>query len=152
MSARYLVVDGHSVIFSWPDLRALHARNQAAARRALADQLQQLHDSTPWRVTLVLDGKLGSASSPGRARPTDMVICYATADQTADSIIERLVAASGVAQEILVITADEAERLTVESLGAETASPAWLRETIEREGATFSAELDRIHRSARWKR
>jgi len=152
MSARYLVVDGHSVIFAWPDLRALHDRNRAAARKALADQLQRLHDATPWRVTLVLDGKLGSAISTRPARQTDMVISYATADQTADSIIERLVAASGLAGEILVITADEAEKLTVESLGALTASPSWLRETLEREGASFNAELDRIHHSARWKR
>jgi predicted RNA-binding protein with PIN domain len=151
MSARYLVVDGHSVIFAWPDLRALHERNRAAARKALADRLQRLHDSTPWRVTLVLDGKLGSAVSTRPARRTDMVISYATADQTADSIIERLVAASGVAREILVITADEGEKLTVEALGAVTASPSWLRETLEREGASFNAELERIHRSARWK-
>jgi len=152
MSVRYLVVDGHSVIFSWPDLRALHDRNRAAARKALADQLQRLHDATHWRVTLVLDGKLGSAVSSRPSRRTDMVISYAMADQTADSIIERLVAASGLAREILVITADEAEKLTVESLGAVTASPSWLRETLEREGASFSTELDRIHHSARWKR
>jgi predicted RNA-binding protein with PIN domain len=46
MSTRYLVVDGHSVIFAWPDLRALHERNRPAARKALADRLQQLHDTT----------------------------------------------------------------------------------------------------------
>jgi predicted RNA-binding protein with PIN domain len=152
VSARYLVVDGHSVIFSWPELRTLHGRNRAAARRLLADQLQHLHDTTPWRVTLVLDGKLGAAAPTGAARRTDMVISYATADQTADSIIERLVAASGVAREILVITADEAEKLTVEALGAATASPFWLRETLDREGASFKTDLERVHHSARWKR
>jgi len=151
MSARYLVVDGHSVIFAWPDLRALHGRNRAAARKALADRLQHLHDTTPWRVTLVLDGKLGTAIATTKRQPTDMVISYATADQTADSIIERLVAASGVAPEILVITADEAERRVVESLGAAVASPSWLREEMEREGASFSDDLERVHRSARWK-
>lgn len=148
---RYLVIDGHSVIFAWPDLRALHDRNRASARKALADQLQHLHDTTPWRVTLVLDGKLGTTPGSPPPKREDMVVCYATADQTADSIIERLVAASGLAKEILVITADEAERLTVESLGGMTASPAWLRAELEREGATFSVELERIHRSARWK-
>src|ERR1700676_3796834 len=101
MSARYLVVDGHSVIFAWSDLRALHERNRAAARKALADRLQHLHDTTPWRVTLVLDGKLGTVVASGARQATDMVISYATADQTADSIIERMVAASGVAREIL---------------------------------------------------
>ena len=151
MSARYLVVDGHSVIFAWPELRALHDRNRAAARKTLADQLQHLHDTTPWRVTLVLDGKMGTVVGTPAPKRTDMVVCYATADQTADSIIERLVAASGVAPEILVITADEAERLTVEALGAGTGSPSWLQAELERAGTFFSGELERIHRSARWK-
>jgi predicted RNA-binding protein with PIN domain len=151
MSARFLVVDGHSVIFAWADLRALHERNRAVARKALIDLLTQLHDISPWRVTLVLDGKLGTAVAASSPKPTDMVVCYATADQTADSIIERLVASSGVAQDVLVITADEAEKSTVESLGATAASPDWLRKELEREKTSFSAELQRVHRSARWK-
>ncbi len=151
MSARYLVVDGHSVIFAWPDLRALHDHNRAYARKVLADRLQQLHDTTSWRVTLILDGKLGTAVASGSKKPYDMVIAYATADQTADSIIERLVASSGVVQEILVITADEVEKLTVESLGAASASPEWLLKMLEQEGSSFADELSRIHRTARWK-
>jgi predicted RNA-binding protein with PIN domain len=151
MSARYLVVDGHSVIFAWPDLRSLHDQNRAAARRALTDQLQHLHDTSHWRVTLVLDGKLGTAVSTGARKPTDIVVSYATADQTADSIIERLVAASGVAGDIVVITADEAEKLTVESLGAATASPSWLRKELDLEAISFNNELKRVNRSARWK-
>ena len=150
MSAHYLVIDGHSVIFAWPDLRKLHDRNRAAARKALIDRLQHLHDTTAWRVTVVLDGKLGTAVSSGARKPTDVVVSYATADQTADSIIERLVAASGVAKDILVITADEAEKLTVESLGAATASPSWLRKELEMEGTSFMDELERVHRSAQW--
>ena len=151
MSARYLVVDGHSVIFAWPELRTLHDRNRAAARRELIDLLRKLHDTSEWRITLVLDGKMGSLISDGTAKPTDMVVYYATADQTADSIIERLVASSGVASSILVITADEAEKLTVESLGAMTGSPDWLREELEREKTFFAGKLERIHRTARWK-
>jgi predicted RNA-binding protein with PIN domain len=151
MSAHYLVIDGHSVIFAWADLRKLHDQNRAAARKALIDRLQHLHDTSSWRITLVLDGKLGTALPAGVRKPTDMVVTYATADQTADSIIERLVAASGVATEIMVITADEAERLTVESLGASSASPLWLRKELEMEDTSFSEQLDRVHRSARWK-
>jgi uncharacterized protein len=151
MSAHYLVVDGHSVIFAWPDLRKLHDQNRAAARKALIDQLQHLHDTSEWRVTVVLDGKLGTAVSSGVHKATDMVVSYATADQTADSIIERMVGASGVAKDILVVTADEAEKLTVESLGAATASPSWLRKELEIEETSFTGKLDRVHRSARWK-
>jgi predicted RNA-binding protein with PIN domain len=151
MSAHFLVVDGHSVIFAWTDLRKLHDRNRAAARKALLDRLQHLHDTSEWRVTVVLDGKLGTALPPGLRKATDMVVSYATADQTADSIIERLVAASGAARDILVITADEAEKLTVESLGATAASPSWLREELALEGVSFADELQKVHRSARWK-
>jgi predicted RNA-binding protein with PIN domain len=151
MSARYLVVDGHSVIFAWADLRTLHQKNRAAARKALADRLQVLHDSAHWRVTLVLDGTHGTVVPSGARRAEDMVVAYATADQTADSIIERLIASSGVASQVLVITADEVERRLVESLGATTASPAWLREEMAREDASFEEKLNRIHRSARWK-
>jgi predicted RNA-binding protein with PIN domain len=151
MSARYLVIDGHSVIFAWADLRKLHDRNRSAARKALIDRLQHLHDTSEWRITVVLDGKMGTNQPSGERKRTDMVVCYATADQTADSIIERLVAASGVAKDILVITADEAERLTVESLEASTASPAWLRKELDLEESSFGQALDRIHRSARWK-
>jgi hypothetical protein len=151
MGAQYLVIDGHSVIFAWADLRRVHDQNRAAARKALADRLQHLHDTTHWRVTLVMDGKLGTAIPMGKRKTTDMVISYATADQTADSIIERMVAASGVAAQITVVTADEAERLTVESLGAATASPDWLRQEILMEHASFADEIERVHRSARWK-
>jgi len=151
MSARYLVIDGHSVIFAWPDLRKLHDENRAAARKALIDKVQHLHDTTDWRVTVVLDGKMGTTVSTGARQPTDMVVSYATADQTADSIIERLVGASGVAKDILVITADEAERLTVESLGASTASPSWLRKELLLEEHSFINAMERVHRSAQWR-
>jgi predicted RNA-binding protein with PIN domain len=149
MSGRYLVVDGHSVIFAWADLRKLHRQNRAAARKTLADRLRILHDSTTWRVTLVLDGTHGSAPAPRQLN--DMVMVYATADQTADSIIERLVASSGAAADVLVITADEVERRLVESLGASTASPAWLHEEMAREGVAFQGELDKVHRGAKWR-
>jgi predicted RNA-binding protein with PIN domain len=150
MSARYLVVDGHSVIFSWADLRTLHQRNRPAARRELASRLQALHDSTLWRVTLVLDGTLGTTTPSPRRQPQDMVTVYATADQTADSIIERLVATSGAAAQVLVVTADEVERRMIESLGAAGASPAWLAQEMAQAGMAFESELRRVHRSAKW--
>ena len=147
----FLVVDGHSVIFAWSDLRRLHDQNRAAARKALLDRLGHLHDTTEWRVTVVLDGKLGTTKPDPARKPTDMVVSYATADQTADSIIERLVSASGQAAKILVVTADEAEKLTVVSLGASTASPEWLRRELDMSGAKFADQLEKVHRSAKWK-
>ncbi len=153
MNARFLVVDGHSVIFQWPELRNLHTHKQAAARELLIRSLQNLHAISEWRVTLVLDGTVGSqrGNVKEKRRPEEMVVIYANAHQTADSIIERLVAASGVAPAITVITADEAERNMVESLGAFCASPDWLRLEMERNDSHFSREMEKVHRAAKWR-
>ena len=150
MNARYLLVDGHSVIFAWADLRTLHQRNRAAARKELEDRLRQLHDSTTWRVTLVLDGTLGGAAPPVSRRGDEMAVIFGSADQTADSIIERIVAGSGVAEQIVVVTADHAEQSLVESLGATTSTPEWLREELARQDAALHERLQHVHRGARW--
>ena len=44
--ARYLIVDGHSIIFAWPELRKLHARRSSLAREALLKQLRDYQDWT----------------------------------------------------------------------------------------------------------
>src|SRR6184192_1124716 len=54
---RYLIVDGHSIIFAWPELRKLHARRSSLAREALIKQLRDFQDWTGMRVVVVFDGK-----------------------------------------------------------------------------------------------
>jgi uncharacterized protein len=65
---RYLIVDGHSVIFAWPELRRLHARRSSLAREALLKQLRNYQDWTGVRVVIVFDGKgqqIDASSEPG---------------------------------------------------------------------------------------
>ena len=47
---RYLIVDGHSVIFAWPELRKLHQRRMALARDALVKTLTEYQDASGVRV------------------------------------------------------------------------------------------------------
>jgi uncharacterized protein len=54
---RYLIVDGHSVIFAWPELRKIHERRSSLAREALTRQLRDYQDWTGVRVVIVFDGK-----------------------------------------------------------------------------------------------
>ncbi|PAW80095.1 MAG: hypothetical protein B9S32_01820 [Verrucomicrobia bacterium Tous-C9LFEB] len=143
----YLLVDGHSVIYAWPELRQLHQTRPAQARLQLVSLLQQLQDSSDWRVTVVFDGRFGT--TPVR-RQGDLVEAYSTADETADSIIERLTSSSGKAEQILVITADTAERHTVESFGAECASPEWLECELESQSLSLQQSLQQVHRQAKW--
>jgi len=55
--AHYLIVDGHSIIFAWPELRKLHARRSSLAREALIKQLRDYQDWTGVSVVVVFDGK-----------------------------------------------------------------------------------------------
>ena len=57
MSPQFLIVDGHSVIFAWPDLRALHDRKTVLARDRLIKVLTEYQDFTGIRVVLVFDGR-----------------------------------------------------------------------------------------------
>lgn len=143
----FLLVDGHSVIFAWPELRALHQRNTRQARETLIQQMRQFHDVSPWKVTLVFDGRQGS--TPPRNKG-DMVVIYSQKGETADSIIERLVGTTGQARRIQVVTADGAERETIESLGAYAVTPDWLLDEMQRQNTNFSREIEDVHRRAKW--
>jgi len=140
---RYLLVDGHSVIHSWAELRSLHARQPGQARRDLIRQMSSLHDSGRWRITLVFDGRGGGREET----PADsLAVLYAAADQTADSIIERIVQAHAGRGEIGVVTADHAEITAVESLGAFGFTPEWLRDELRVAGQEVADSLENYRR------
>lgn len=118
---RYLIVDGHSVIFAWPDLRTLHARRTGAARDELVRQLTAYQDASGVRVVAVFDGK---GAKPNEAtEPGGIQIFYSRAGQSADEIIERLAAKYGTEHELTVVTDDHLERQTTLSFGATRSPP-----------------------------
>jgi uncharacterized protein len=126
--ARYLIVDGHSVIFAWPDLNKLHMRRSALAREALIKQLRHYQDWTGVRVVVVFDGKgqkIEATSEPG-----DVQIFYSRTGQTADTIIERLASKYAKRFQLMVATSDSMERETVEACGTEWISPEVLRRLL----------------------
>jgi len=54
---RVLIVDGHSVIFALPEMRAMHARRTALARDAIIKALTEYQDASGVHVVAVFDGK-----------------------------------------------------------------------------------------------
>jgi predicted RNA-binding protein with PIN domain len=123
--ARYLIVDGHSVIFAWPELRKLHARRCSLAREALIKKLRDYQDWTGVRVVVVFDGtgtKVDATSDLG-----DVQIFYSRSGQSADAIIERLASKYAGRFELMVATSDSMEAETVQACGAESISPEALR-------------------------
>ena len=51
--ARYLIVDGHSVIFAWPELRQLQERRSSLAREALIKRLKLIWADGSYRGALI---------------------------------------------------------------------------------------------------
>jgi predicted RNA-binding protein with PIN domain len=125
---RYLIVDGHSVIFAWPELRKLHARRTALARDELVKILTEYQDASGVRVVAVFDGK---GSEANEVTPLGGIQVFYSADgQTADSIVERLVAKYAAQHEITVATSDFMEQTTVTSFGALVVSAEGLRDWL----------------------
>ncbi|MGI8602837.1 MAG: NYN domain-containing protein [Verrucomicrobiales bacterium] len=145
MPARYLIVDGHSIIFHWPDLRRLHESAPRRARAELVRRLTVYQDNTEERVVIVFDGK-GDRSRKAEALPRDVQVVYASSGATADSVIEKLVAQHAGVFELTVATGDEAERITISVLGAGWLSPDRLRERLSR-ASTATAHQWRIRKS-----
>ncbi len=125
----YLIVDGHSIIFAWPELRQLHDRRTSLAREELAKRLRDYQDWTGVHVVVVFDGKGAHVSAT--ADPHDIQIFYSRRGQTADMIVERLASKYGGRFRIIVATSDNLEQETAAACGAECISPDLLREMLK---------------------
>ena len=141
---RYLLVDGHSVIFAWPDLRKLHARRTAVARDELVKRLTAYQDASGVRVVAVFDGKGAAANEAGE--PGGIQIFYSGAGQTADEIVERLVAKYAAKHEMSVATDDHMERQTAETFGAIAVSTENLRAMLDEAAGDLSRRIKRHRR------
>ncbi len=136
---RYLIVDGHSVIFAWPELRKVHERRSTLAREALIRQLRDYQDWTGVRVVIVFDGKGAQVSVTSDSG--DVQIFYSRRGQTADAIIERLASKYAGKVDLTVATSDSMEQQTVHASGAMCISPEALREAVEEARLTIPGKL-----------
>src|SRR5688572_7038893 len=136
---RILIVDGHSVIFAWPDLHKLHTRRTALAREELVKVLTQYQDASGVHVVCVFDGK--GAKSSDQTVPGGIQVFYSGNTKTADDIVERLVAKYAAEHEITVATSDRLEQQTVISFGATVVSAEGLRDVIGDAAADLARQI-----------
>jgi predicted RNA-binding protein with PIN domain len=118
--SRYLIVDGHSVIFAWPELRKLQARRPSLAREELIKRLRDYQDWTGVHVVVVFDGK--GKKIEAISDVADVQVFYSRMGQTADAIVERLASKYAKRFELTVATSDFLEAETVQACGAECIS------------------------------
>ena len=141
---RYLLVDAHSVIFAWPELRALHNRRTSLARDELVKRLTSYQDVSNYRVIAVFDGQ-GSKNSDS-SEPAGIQTFYSSARSTADSIIERLVAKYGSHYDMTVVTNDRMEQQTATTFGAFTISVEMFLQWIQEADKGIQKELKKLRR------
>ena len=141
MNTRWIIVDGYSVLHAWPQITKLAGTNLEKRREALIKLLIQFADHTQQRITVVFDGYAAKRKqSLTKAKPvsvTNIEVIYSDTGKTADDVIERIIAQTDQKNNILVVTSDNMERQTVESLGAHSMSS----EMFEIETRTILQEL-----------
>ena len=125
MSLVRILVDGYSLLHSWPQLAPGKARHSAAARDELVRVLTLYRDATYTPISIFFDGsspKIGGVSQT--ASTPEVEILFSRAGQTADQMIERAAHRFQPYGEVLAVTDDIAERETVINLGG-MASSCW---------------------------
>ncbi|MBI3874439.1 MAG: NYN domain-containing protein [Verrucomicrobia bacterium] len=112
-----ILIDGYSLLHSWPELAPSRPRHSAAAREALLGILTQYRDAIGTPITVVFDGGGAPPGTPKLPTTRELEVLYSKAGQTADQMIERAAYRFRTYGEVLVITNDIAERDTVIGMG-----------------------------------
>ena len=124
----YLIIDGHSIIFAWKDLRILHDHSQLAAREDLINKMTGYQDCTDERVIIVFDGK--GTKTESHYEEDGIQVFFSKKGVSADQIIERLVGKYGRKKKITIASRDKAVLDTCSSFGALAISPNSLRDSL----------------------
>lgn len=126
-----ILVDGYSLLHSWPELAPREPRHSATARDELLHVLRLYSDAVGTPVTVVFDG----AGHRGARQETDSTpqveVLFSKSGQTADQIIERVTYRMKPFGEVLVVTDDHAERDTVIAMGGFASSCDSFIQTVE---------------------
>ncbi len=116
-----ILVDGYSLLHSWPELAPGKPRHSAAARDELIRVLMLYQDATGTPVTVFFDGS-GTTRRAAADPASEIEVLFSRAGQTADQMIERATHRFQPYGEVLAVTDDVPERETVIAMGGSAAS------------------------------
>lgn len=126
-------------------MKVLHARRNIAARDTLVKLLTEYQDFSGVHVVAVFDGKGGKVTET--SEPGGIQVFYSRSGQTADDVIERLVAKYGAENEITVATNDLLERQTASAFGAQCVSAEGLKALLEDTRRDLQRQIRRRNKS-----
>ncbi|MFA6560665.1 MAG: NYN domain-containing protein [Verrucomicrobiia bacterium] len=145
--AAHLLVDGYSIIYAWPPLRAALRRSLEGARDRLVAALTPIQDATGIRVTIVFDSRHGSRVSAGEL-PAGVDVVFTRKGMTADGWIERVVARASTPAQFLAATNDHAEATMVRSLGGQVITAEELQDWLESETGLLQRTVKQLRENS----
>lgn len=144
-----ILVDGYSLLHSWPEIAPRKPRHSAAARDELIHLLTLYRDAIGTPITIVFDGSGAPSGTPAPISTPELEILYSPAGQTADDVIERVTHRMSSFGEVLAVTDDNAERDTVISMGGMASSCLNFIQTVENTLNEQAQEIKKYNRSER---
>lgn len=145
-----ILVDGYSLLHSWPELAPGKPRHSPAAREELIAVLTRYYDAAGIPITIVFDGR-GQRGGEEPVSTPEVEVLYSRAGQTADQIIERAAFRLKAHGEVLAVTNDFAERDTVSSVGGMTSNCANFIRTVQDALAEMESQVRRYNQQERAK-
>ncbi|MBF7082833.1 NYN domain-containing protein [Desulfallas sp. Bu1-1] len=128
----YIVVDGYNVIHAWPELARLKNDSLEHARDRLVDMLADYAGFSGDRVVVVFDAHRVKHNTERYEEINGVQIFYTREEETADSLIERLVGEMPRDGYIRVVTSDWDEQRIIFGRGAFRMTPGELHERLQR--------------------
>jgi predicted RNA-binding protein with PIN domain len=119
-----ILIDGYSLLHSWPELAPGVPRHSEQARDALVEMLTHYQDASNTPVTVFFDGQGPRRSKPKNESVSPVEVLFSNSGQTADDLIERAAHRFQDYGEVLVVTDDRAERDVVGGFGGSVAGCA----------------------------
>jgi len=111
---KILIVDGHSVIHASKWLLEIHENHQESGREALVRELSNFQNTSLYNVVLVFDGK-GKMRTKRGGSDKEILILYSLDSESADQVIERIVAKQARRHQVEVVSND---RMVLDSSSA----------------------------------
>jgi uncharacterized protein len=149
MALLRILVDGYSLLHSWPELAPGKPRYSSTAREELIQKLLQYRDASGISLTIVFDG-VGQQGpkSKVKSRP-EFEIIFSKNGQNADQVIERAAQQLASFGEVLVVTDDHMERETVMASGCVASSCLNFIQTVESTLAEMQRDIKHLNRRER---
>lgn len=144
-----ILVDGYSLLHSWPELAPGQPRFSAAARDELIHRLTLYQDVSGTPITIFFDGASGISGTAPASSKHDVEVLYSRAGQTADQLIERAAYRFAAYGPVMAVTDDLAERDTVISLGGLASSCANFIQGVQSALAEQADDLKDYNRQER---